>query len=167
MTRLIPFILLLGAPLFSLADFDLREELDPEVYQESGLEKLSPDELARLNVAVAELLGKREAKVLEESEIPQGEDRFGLETIKSRVASMFQSAGPERIESRIVGEFKGWGGNSKFVLENGQIWQQSDKSRFVSRKMDSPMVDIRRGALGSYLLKVEGYNSSVKVKRIQ
>ena len=158
-----PVICLLS-PLV-LAEFDLREELDGQAFERSGLNKLSDRELAYLNQEVANLLGRDVAQA--EPELPQGDDRFGLETIKVRVEKLLMSRGPEQIESRLMGEFTGWKGNTRFVLENGQVWQQTDNSRFVSRKMDTPMVTIRRGALGSYLLKVEGYNSSVKVVRIE
>ena len=167
MRHIYSLLLILCIPFIALGAVDLKKDLNPDVFKASGLERLTADELAKLNEAVTALVEKREEQVLVESEMPKGEDRFGFETIKSRVQEMFQSKGPERIESRIVGEFHGWKGHTKFVLENGQVWQQTDSERLVTKKMASPMVYIRRGALGSYLLKVEGYNSSVKVRRVK
>lgn len=53
----------------------------------------------------------------------------------------------------------------KFIitLENGQVWRQTD-GRIKIR--DGDMVTIRRAALGSFLLQVEGFNRTVRVKRV-
>jgi len=78
-----------------------------------------------------------------------------------------QSKAPEAIESRIIGEFTGWGSGTRFRLENGQVWRQTDSDSFVVRKRENPRVFIRRGLFGGYLLKIEGYNSSCKVERVE
>lgn len=166
MKRLLSVIVLLAAPVFLFSAFDLRDELDRKTFEASGLEKLSKEELAALNAAVAGLLGKQEEIYRAENELPQGEDRFGLETVKSRVRDLFQSNAPKTIESTIPGEFKGWSGKTRFKLANGQVWQQSQPESFVVNVND-PKVIIRRGLMGGYLLKIEGYNSSVKVERIE
>lgn len=195
MIRLVPvlFLMVFSVSMVS-AGVDLRETLGDETFRESGLEKLSPSELAHLSEAVAELLGDTAEKVrvsvkeevrdevkdevrteveeevrqqvAEEMQIPQGDDRFGLETVKDRVAKLFQGDAPKVIESRIPGDFKGWRGKTVFRLENGQVWRQTNPDTFVVHVRD-PKVTIRRGMFGSYLLKIDGYNSSVKVERIK
>jgi hypothetical protein len=179
----------------ALVALDLRKELGEETYEASGLDKLSPEELATLSNAVAGLLGRQEeeirvvvkdevrsevkdevraeveaevrTQVEEELAIPKGDDRFGLETVTKRVQDMFQRDAPDVIESRLIGDFDGWSGHTKFRLENGQVWRQSESDTFVVRTRKSPKVTIRRGMFGSYLLKIEGYNSSVKVERVE
>ncbi|MEM9101392.1 MAG: hypothetical protein AAGB12_03645 [Pseudomonadota bacterium] len=108
------------------------------------------------------------------------EDSFGIEKISAKTTATKSSSGtvattsPEpskkeeadSIESRLVGPFTGWNGKTIFKLENGQVWQQSEKSNRHSR-LDSPKVTISRGWLGTYRLKVEGMNASVRVKRIK
>jgi hypothetical protein len=70
------------------------------------------------------------------------------------------------IASRIPGRFEGWGPNSLIKLENGQVWQISDgSSRFFV--WNNPKVTIRRGALGSFFLDIEGDNRSPRVRRVQ
>jgi hypothetical protein len=195
MNRLTCFFLsclLMPTALFAL---DLRKELGDETYEASGLDKLTSEELATLSAAVAELLGQQEqeirvvvkdevrsevkeevraeveaevrTQVEEELAIPKGDDRFGLETVKKRVEDMFQRDAPDVIESRLIGDFDGWSGNTRFRLENGQIWRQSEPDTFVVRTKKNPNVTIRRGMFGGYLLKIEGYNSSVKVERVE
>jgi len=167
MKRLYPFLSIFLIPLLSFGAFDIRKEIGNKAFKESGLEKLTDEELATLNAAVAKLMGIQEQVIRSEAELPQGEDRFGLETIERRVKAIFQSQAPDRIESRFVGEFSGWRGNTVFKLENGQVWRQTDNDTFVVKKQTNPPVVIRRGMLGSYMLKIEGFNSSCKVERVE
>lgn len=167
MKRRIALFLTILFSLSLLGAFDLREELPARTFKESGLDKLTPQELQALSSAVEALLNQQEDVFRAENDLPQGEDRFGLETVKARVQTLFQSSGPDRLETRIVGEFTGWRGGTIFELENGQVWQQSEAGAFKVRKIDNPEVVIRRGMFGSYLLKVKGYGSNVKVERIK
>ncbi len=91
----------------------------------------------------------------------ENEDAFGAELIGSR-----ETLGPDEIQSRLVGEFAGWHGNTTFTLENGQIWRQAEEGRLVFRS-DAPLITIRRGAFGTYRLTVEGVNRSVRVRRLE
>lgn len=72
----------------------------------------------------------------------------------------------DAIESTIPGRFDGWAPNAKLTLANGQVWQISDGSRGVYR-LDSPKVRVRKGALGSFFLEIEGQNQSPRVRRVQ
>jgi len=177
MKAVLIFLLLAVLPLASSGAFDLQTELGKKTFRKSGLEKLSEEELATLNAAVAELMGiqeeviraevvKEEAEV-DEVALPQGEDSFGLETVEERVKKLFQKGAPDIIESRIMGEFSGWSGNTRFILENGQVWRQSKPDTFVVGKRENPEVVIRRGKFGGYLLKIKGYNSRCRVERVK
>lgn len=96
------------------------------------------------------------------------------EEIKATVASNSESSfgktenlsEPEEINSRILGVFNGWSGETTFELENGQIWKKSGNG-FLSANVNNPKINIKKGALGSFTLSVEGFNSSIKVKRIK
>ena len=70
------------------------------------------------------------------------------------------------ISSRISGQFNGWDGDTKFNLENGQIWQQSGNG-ILKVSMNNPKVTIEKGRFGEFIFSVEGYNSKVKVKRVK
>ena len=85
------------------------------------------------------------------------EDNFGLVIRDDK----------KRIQSRILGALNGWDGYTKFELDNGQIWQQSSFG-VLRVKMNNPTIIIKKARMSdSYLLKVEGLNSSVRVKRIE
>ena len=93
-------------------------------------------------------------------EIDESIETFGNE----RIAQVEDEA--NQITSRILGEFKGWSGYTKFQLENGQIWQQSSEGLLIVR-MNNPTVIIKKSFFGTYNLNVESVNSTIKVRRIQ
>ena len=104
----------------------------------------------------------REESVADESTevVSQKTDQFGNENIAQADEE------PDQITSRILGEFKGWSGYTKFQLENGQVWQQSSEGLLIVRK-NNPTVIIKKSFFGTYTLNVEGVNSSIKVRRTQ
>ena len=91
------------------------------------------------------------------SKVSKSDDNFGLIIRDER----------DSIQSRILGEFKGWDGYTKFNLENGQVWQQSSAG-VLRVKISNPSITIKRSRVSdTYMLKVEGLNSSVRVKRVE
>ena len=94
------------------------------------------------------------------NEMDESIERFG----NQRIAQVEDET--DQITSRILGEFKGWSGHTKFQLENGQIWQQSNEGLLIVR-INNPTVIIKKSFFGTYNLNVEGVNSTVKVRRIQ
>lgn len=159
-------LVFLSCMLFALhvsAD-PLLELMGEAAYHAAGLHKLTPEE--RQNLAEwfwVHVEKEREAAV--EAALPSGESSFGLEQVVEKVGGMFRNS-PDVIESRILGEFRGWNGRTVFRLENGQVWQQSAPGEFVYRAQD-PVIVIRRGTFGSYLLRVDGKGTTVRVRRIE
>ncbi len=143
---------------------EIQTLMSAEEFRSAGLHRLSPEELEALNTWLYGYVEIERREAVEEA-IPSGEPSFGLEHVTQRVASIFQRDTPDEIESRIVGTFRGWRGNTVFNLENGQTWRQSEAGEFFVR-IEDPVVRIRRGAFGSYLLSVEGYGSTVRVRRM-
>ena len=84
---------------------------------------------------------------------------FGLEEQRAAETKL--------IRSRIDGIFEGWSGKTEFTLENGQVWRQAAGGKLVARESENPEVEIKRGFMGVYYLKVDGYNPTVKVRRIK
>jgi len=89
---------------------------------------------------------------------PRPDVQFGLENKVPPPAL-------QAIESNIRGRFEGWGPGDIIVLANGQRWQVSDDSR-GAMAMTDPKVKVRRGALGSFYLEIDGTNRSPKVRRL-
>lgn len=132
----------------------LEERMNAKEFREAGLDKLSAEELANLNRWLRE---RASATVAAPATAPV-EDRTGFPAGRNE---------PDKIVSRLTGSFRGWTGNTQFRLENGQVWQQTDDTSFGGVSLESPQVTIDKGMFGAWYLRVEGYNSRAKVKRIR
>lgn len=118
-------------------------------FHAAGLDKLSPDELAVLNNWLREHVGATPAAA--------APDRTGFHA---------DNTGRE-FSTRVIGQFRGWSGKTTFHLDNGQVWQQVGHDSWGGVNLENPTVVIRPAFMGSWLLKVEGYNASTRVKRIK
>ena len=107
-----------------------------------------------------EVISQKSSGTSSVNEIDESIETFGNE----RIAQVEDET--NQITSRILGEFKGWSGYTKFQLENGQIWQQSSEGLLIVR-MNNPTVIIKKSFFGTYNLNVESVNSTIKVRRIQ
>lgn len=76
------------------------------------------------------------------------------------------AAQPQEMQSRIAGRFEGWGPGTRLRLDNGQIWEVVDGSS-AAYDMNSPVVNIRRGLLGSFFLEIGGVSATPRVRRVQ
>ena len=88
-------------------------------------------------------------------------EEFGAEQVEERI---------DRLEARLVGDFTGWNGSTRFRLDNGQVWQQTKNyiPDYEPREpISQPRVTISRGFMGSYNLRIEGVKRIVQVKRIK
>jgi hypothetical protein len=162
--------LLVAASCFSATEplKDIRNVLTRTEFISAGLEKLTEAELVQLS---GSLYGWKEIEAApesSESEEParvtmQEEAQFGAEKLEK--PDEVENS-PKEIESRILGDFRGWKGRTVFRLENGQVWRQTDKKSYYLVRKD-PEVVIRKGALGSYFLSVKGERRRCKVERIK
>ncbi|PRH83454.1 hypothetical protein C6N40_02050 [Arenimonas caeni] len=135
----------------------LEERMTEEQFKAAGLDKLSPEELARLNAFIA-----RETEQVASSlpaATPAEVDNRGFSG----------RSGPQgEIISSISGQFSGWkGAGDRFTLDNGQVWQVTDSATRLSVNLVNPEVVIEPGAFNSWSLRVVGYNTRAKVKRIK
>lgn len=89
------------------------------------------------------------------------EENFGLEAVKQRAAE------PKSVHSTVAGEFEGWGPGSQIRLANGQVWRIIDGSEAVLPRRSDVKVSIERNVFGTIFLRVDGSNSSAKVRRVQ
>ncbi|MDW8480161.1 MAG: hypothetical protein RML12_10725 [Xanthomonadales bacterium] len=149
---------LLAPTVLSQGFSSLEERMSEAEFRAAGLHKLSPAELAALNAWLRQRLGAL-------PEAPEGasaaeEDRIGFPARSERRV----------IVSRIDGELDGWGKDplrkTRFRLQNGQVWEQVDTSRGDLRLVD-PVVTIEPAALGSWLMRIEGSNRTIRVRRVR
>jgi hypothetical protein len=71
-----------------------------------------------------------------------------------------------QIVSRIEGRFEGWSPRERIRLANGQVWQVVDDSNGVYDLRD-PKVTVKRGALGGYVMDIDGANRTPRVRRVE
>ena len=136
------------------ADFTgLEKTMTPQEFQAAGLNKLSPEELAALNAWLTGQMKQREEAVAKAPHVARG--------------GFLETNDDAPVTSRILGEFHGWRGKTHFALENGQVWVQAEDSVLEGVNITDPEVTITQGLMGDWKLKVKGYNTFVKVKRIK
>lgn len=137
----------------------LEEQMSGNEFNATGLEKLTPVELAALN----QWIRSRSLATLDAASPTAAATPEERGTDVSSIQNMERSL----ITSHLVGKFTGWDGQTVFKLENGMIWEQTDKDKFYTKEVENPVVSIEPGAFKSWKLSVEGYDSHCKVKRIQ
>ena len=141
----------------------LEEQMSGKEFTATGLDKLTAEELEALN----NWIRSHSVATLDQPKAgsyavagAQGDER-GFKNKKD----FKQDRVP--ITSRVKGSFTGWSGHTLFALENGMIWEQSDKEKFYVREIQNPEITIKPGMFGTWRLSVDGYNSNCRVKRIQ
>jgi len=140
------------APFAAAQSFStLEERMSVAQFRAAGLDKLSPEELAQLNAWLQQNVG--------------GSAAYGGQPVSDGPAVADTGDGP--VHSRILGEFRGWEGKTIFKLENGQVWQQVGNDPWRGVKLENPSITIRPGFMNSWTLRVEGYNTTTKVRRIR
>ncbi|HLR87594.1 MAG TPA: hypothetical protein VK064_06935 [Wenzhouxiangella sp.] len=144
----------------------LEERMTGKEFKQTGLHKLSEDELAALNAWI-------QARSLAEGEVADTDREQAGAAVDTDEADqadrrgLNESQNDEPIKSRLTGNFDGWSGKTRFELENGMVWQQSDSGSYSVSSRSRPEVTITPGILGSWYLQVDGMNRRVKVKRIK
>ncbi|MGH8426494.1 MAG: hypothetical protein ACRES7_00745 [Gammaproteobacteria bacterium] len=155
---------------------DLRDFMTVSVFDQSGLSKLDPDQLAALNAWLrgnVRDLCAASAPTTPPVALPLQPSPGALSTpgststaVEAFGAPPVRTQEPKRIESRIDGDFHGWSGDTIFRLENGQIWKQAGPGYFQI-DLRNPEIVIKKLLIG-YVLVVSGYGSKeVFVRRIR
>lgn len=163
-------VLIISVPAIAATNFStLEERMTGREFRESGLHKLTDEELAFLNRWI-------QMRSLAEGEVPDWARDAGPARPAAAAPGAPAAATDQRgfliedrreINSRLVGSFSGWRGDAVFVLENGMVWQQAESDVFVIPTVENPEVRIRPGMFGSWTLQIVGYNSRVRVRRVE
>lgn len=151
----VSLVVALSSPALQAQEFSsLEERMSAAEFKAAGLDKLSAEELARLN----EWLRGKQSLAPTSFAAPVEEDRRGFAAEQDR----------RPIFARIKGEFRGWRGKGDLIeLDNGQVWEVTSFASQLSVKLQNPSVEIKSGMLDSWLLQVEGYNAQARVRRVR
>jgi hypothetical protein len=73
------------------------------------------------------------------------------------------------LESRLVGDFRGWSGKTVFTLENGTRWAQQNpgESYPYAPTLHGPKVKITPASIHGFWLAIEGVNLNVRVVPVE
>ena len=158
-------LLSLASPALAqrVVEGDLQQQMSPAEFKAAGLDKLSPAELTALN---GWLQGKVAAVAADTRELVREQAREeGRQEVIVKNRGFFDFGSNEPITSALQGEFRGFGKARKFVLANGQEWEQSDDTVLSGVRRTNPTVSISPGLLGVWYLRVDGVNTRAKVRR--
>jgi len=128
-----------GETAFAAETFStLEERMTDEEFRAAGLDRLSAEELANLNAWLA----------------------------RRNVSTRPAPAGG-RVVSRATSDQDEIGVGTIVALENGQSWRITDGNLSLSGGLAGRTVTVEPAMMGSWLLKVEGYNRALRATRVR
>ncbi|MDQ6940822.1 MAG: hypothetical protein M3119_11770 [Verrucomicrobiota bacterium] len=130
----------------------VEKSMSPKAFEEAGLNKLTPEERERLDDFIRRYVSSANQEAANAA-------------VEHAVKENKVSSQPQVIESRIVGPFRGYNGRSRFTLENGQVWAQSQQVTRAYPPTDSPPVIIVKGGWGWRMYILGG--GEIRVSRVK
>lgn len=89
------------------------------------------------------------------------------ETAAAPAPAIFIGLDDGPVQSRAVGEIRGWEPGTVFVLENGQHWKVLKGEMKLRKPMQSPQIDVIPGIAGRWFLQVDEDIPKARVYRIR
>ncbi|KWV10255.1 hypothetical protein [Xanthomonas translucens] len=168
LARLIPLVLcaalaVAAAPAAAqrAVSGDLQAQMSAQQFKAAGLDKLSPQELTALNDWLQGKVAKETAVALEKAK------EEGRQEVIVKNRGFFDFGSQEPIESTLVGTFSGFSKGRRYVLANGQEWEQTEAASLASVRRTAPKVKITPGIMGAWYMQIDTYNTRAKVRRIK
>jgi len=117
---------------------DIQQIMSPEEFKAAGLNKLSPEELARLNAWL------------------QGYRQVTEQAAEKKATARASRTKLDVLVSRVDGTFDGLTGRTIIRLEDGTVWKQANADdRYRSKVTDHPAAVVIHGVFG-YKMQLEG-----------
>jgi hypothetical protein len=116
----------------------IKEMMSPEEFKAAGLNKLSPDELQKLDAWL------------------QGYQQITEQKAEKKATARAERTKMDVVVSRVDGQFLGLTGRTIIRLEDGTVWKQANADdRFHSKNTDHPAAAVIHGVFG-YKMQIEG-----------
>ncbi len=151
-------LILLVASAFAPAAFaqnsnfpGVQKAMSSKAFEETGMNKLSPEERARLDDFIR-------------GYVTTSSEKAATAAVDHAVKTN-KVTEPEVIQSKIVGRFIGYNSRSRWTLENGQVWAQSQQDARAYPPIDSPPVMIVKSGWGHRMYILGGGN--IRVTKIR
>ncbi|MFZ5657679.1 MAG: hypothetical protein ACOY37_11610 [Pseudomonadota bacterium] len=158
-TPRLPRLLVLAAALAALpalAAPPIQQQMTPEEFRAAGLDKLSAEELARLNAWLGRTIETETEKAATAAKKKVEDDNRGFLNFGSG----------EPVRSTLVGEFRGFANGRTYTLANGQVWRQTDDASLAGVRLTDPAVTITPSLVGNaWYMSVGRYGTRAKVVR--
>lgn len=136
----------------------LEQEMTPEEFKAAGLDKLTPEELARLNAWLDRKIDTETTRAAANAE----------QKVKDETRGFFNFGTKDPIVSTLQGEFRGFQAGRNYVLANGQEWEQVDNATLAGVRKTNPGVKITPSLVGNaWYMAIDGYNTRAKVRRVK
>ncbi|WP_028917215.1 hypothetical protein [Pseudoxanthomonas sp. J35] len=166
----------------------LEQQMSAEEFRAAGLHKLSAEELAALQdwirrqqagvatqgqpapgaaTAAPAVAGAASLDTAEIERIREQAREEGRREVKEESRGFFDFGSDEPIRSTLVGEFRGFAKGRTYTLANGQVWEQIEPARLDGVKRTDPAVTIKPGLFNVWYLRIDGYNTPAKVRRVK
>ncbi|MGY1521359.1 hypothetical protein [Luteimonas sp. A482] len=143
----------------------LEQAMSSTEFKAAGLDKLSAEELARLNAWLDRRVEQQTSAAVAAA-VEQAREE-GRKEVVTENRGFFHFGSQEPIEASIAGEFAGFGSGRRYTLDNGQVWEQTDSATLSGVRKTNPKVRIKPGVMGVWWLRIDGYNTQAKVQRIE
>jgi len=142
--------------------------LTVEEFRAAGLDKLKEEELTALNAGLTRALGTGEGDgVVDEAALAAWEasEDYPLATFGLNDEHPAARARDE-MRAQLAESISRWSADTRIHLKNGQVWEvTSSPGTGVPSVEAGESLTIRRGALGSFRLSLEGSNRTIRVRR--
>ena len=116
----------------------IKEMMSPEEFKAAGLNKLSPDELQKLDAWL------------------QGYRQITEQKAEKKATARAERTKLDVLVSRVDGSFTGLTGRTLIRLEDGTVWKQANADdRYHAKNPDHPAVAVTHGTFG-YKMQIEG-----------
>jgi hypothetical protein len=149
----------LAASAADTQDFDVLKSMSVTDFRATGLDHLSDAQIKALDAWFADY---------ERTHAPcAGTTTAAAPAMAAQLANPAAPTEGHDIVAHLDGTFTGWGNNTVFKLDNGQVWQQVDDSVLSIGSIKNPKITISKGLISSYYLSVEGVQDTVAVRRIK
>ena len=144
----------------------IEKRLSPEQLHETGLDQLTPEQLARLNALLRDDAAEAQTRTIAETRALVAKQAPAERTGEQRGAMSYLGMDAERITTRLKGSISGWEPGSEFHLENGQVWKVLKGQMKLRKPMDAPEVVLVPGIAGRWFLQVDEDLPKARVYRI-
>jgi len=140
----------------------IEDRFTPAQMHETGLDTLTPQQLARLNELLREWQRAAPATAPVAEAAPRG---TGAPREGEGMGNLLGMS-DEPIKSRLVGSLSHWEPGTVFVLENGQQWKVLKGEMKLRKPLQSPEVVVAPGLVGRWFLQVDPDLPKARVYRV-